>query len=127
GLWSRWLDGLAVAVDGGADGGLTDAGVDAADLARALGLPDLSLLAPLLAAPRRFEETGGRVRRRGTPVVLRADVATAVAQLAETLRRRPFQAPEQPQLEALGLGARELGAAAAAGPILRLPGNVVLL
>jgi selenocysteine-specific elongation factor len=126
GLWSRWLDGLAVAVDGGG-GGLTDAGVAAADVARVLGLPDLGLLAPLLAAARRFEETGGRVRRRGRPVVLRADVATAVAQLAETLRRRPFQAPEQPQLEALGLGARELGAAAAAGAILRLPGDVVLL
>jgi selenocysteine-specific elongation factor len=127
GLWSRWLDGLAAAVDDGGGGGLTDAGVAAADVARVLGLPDLGLLAPLLAAARRFEETGGRVRRRGRPVVLRADVATAVAQLAETLRRHPFQAPEQPQLEALGLGARELGAAAAAGTILRLPGNVVLL
>jgi selenocysteine-specific elongation factor len=126
GLWSGWLDGLAVAVDGGG-GGLTDAGVAAADVARALGLPDLSLLAPLLAAARRFEEAGGRVRRRGSPVVLRADVATAVARLTETLRRRPFQAPEQPLLEALGLGARELGAAAAAGTILRLPGDVVLL
>jgi selenocysteine-specific elongation factor len=127
GLWSRWLDGLAAAVDGGAGAGLTDAGVAAADVARALSLPDLSLLAPLLAAARRFEDSGGRVRRRGTPVVLRADVVAAVAQLAVTLRRRPFQAPEQPQLEALGLGARELGAAAAAGAILRLPGDVVLL
>jgi selenocysteine-specific elongation factor len=126
GVWSRWLDGLAAAVDGGG-GGLTDTGAAAADVARVLGLPDLGLLAPLLAAARRFEETGARVRRRGRPVVLRADVATAVAQLAETLRRRPFQAPDQPQLEALGLGARELGAAAAAGTILRLPGNVVLL
>jgi selenocysteine-specific elongation factor len=127
GLWSRWLDGLAAAVGGGAGAGLTDAGVAAADVARALSLPDLSLLAPLLAAARRFDETGGRVRRRGTPVALRADVLTAVAHLAETLRRRPFQAPEQPQLEALGLGYRELGAAAAAGAILRLPGDVVLL
>ena len=40
---------------------------------------------------------------------------------------RPFAAPERSQLGELRLTPRELAAAAAAGAILRLPGDVVLL
>jgi selenocysteine-specific elongation factor len=50
-----------------------------------------------------------------------------VQTLAGSLRGSPFQAPEQARLAELGLSRRELGAAAAAHAILRLPGDVVLL
>jgi selenocysteine-specific elongation factor len=127
GRWDGWLQQLPSAVDARGTGGLIDAGVVPAELVRALDLPDPGLLAALLAGSPELEEVRGRVRRRGAAIVLRADVAAAVARLADSLRDQPFRAPEQPQLAALGLGRRELGAAAAAGTILRLAGEVVLL
>jgi selenocysteine-specific elongation factor len=47
--------------------------------------------------------------------------------LARRLASQPFAAPEQPELDALGLGRREIAAAVAAGRLLRLPPVVVLL
>lgn len=51
----------------------------------------------------------------------------AVSRLVNALTDSPFAAPEQRQLVALGLGRRELGAAAAARAILLLPGDIALL
>jgi selenocysteine-specific elongation factor len=51
----------------------------------------------------------------------------AVSRLVDALTDSPFAAPEQRQLVALGLGRRELGAAAAARAILLLPGDIALL
>lgn len=123
----RWLAELEARVDVPPTIGLLDAGTVAADLVRALGLPDPRLLDHLMAHSPGLEAVGGRVRRRGASPALRPDVAAAVDRLAATLRERPFAAPEQPQLAVLGLGRPELAAAAAAGVILRLPGDVVLL
>ncbi|HEY8755546.1 MAG TPA: selenocysteine-specific translation elongation factor [Candidatus Dormibacteraeota bacterium] len=125
--WRRWLGELQARVDAPPTAGLLDTGAVAADLVRALRLPDPWLLDHLIAHSPGLEAVGGRVRRRGASTALRPDVAAAVERLAVALRERPFAAPEQPQLAVLGLGRRELAAAAAAGVILRLPGDVVLL
>jgi selenocysteine-specific elongation factor len=127
GLWDRWLERLRSAVDAPAADVLLDTGAVPADLVRALDVPDPDLLTALVEACPEVEEVHGRVRRRGVAGGLRPDVAAAVARLAQALADHPFSAPDQPQLAALGLGRRELGAAAAAGAILRLPGDVVLL
>jgi selenocysteine-specific elongation factor len=74
-----------------------------------------------------LEDAGGRVRRRGTAPALRTDLGVAVSRLVDALTNAPFSAPDQPQLVALGLGRRELGAAAAARAILLLPGDIALL
>ena len=50
-----------------------------------------------------------------------------IAHLEQTLFEAPFRAPEAEDLTRLGLGARELAAAAAQGRLLRLPEEVVLL
>jgi len=126
-VWNHWGQRLAAAVDTRPAGGLLDAGVSRAELVRALALPDEHLLPELLATQPSLEEDRGRVRRRGTATALRPDVAAAVARLAASLREQPFSAPDQTGLAALGLSRRELGAAAAAGAILRLPGDVILL
>ncbi|MFN2451873.1 MAG: SelB C-terminal domain-containing protein, partial [Candidatus Dormibacteria bacterium] len=84
-------------------------------------------LGALLPGCPELEEVRGRVRRRGSGPTLRADLRAAVARLSDSLQAHPFGAPEQAQLATLGLGRRELGAAAAAGAVLRLPGDVVLL
>jgi selenocysteine-specific elongation factor len=58
---------------------------------------------------------------------LRADLEASIARLTALLEVNPFNAPEQTELGALRLGRQELGAAANAGAILRLPGDIVLL
>jgi selenocysteine-specific elongation factor len=98
-----------------------------ADVARALSLEDPQLLTPLVQACADLEDVGGRVRKRGTAPAMRADLEGSVSRLVASLEAEPFAAPEQPRLAALGLGRRELGAAAAARAILLLPGDVALL
>ena len=125
-LWQRWQSALREAV-GSLRAGLLDVGVARAELASALELPDAAILAALLGACPDLEEVSGRVRPRGAAATLRPDLAASVERLRSALADRPFAAPEQPRLAELGLAPRELGAAAAAGVILRLPGEVVLL
>src|SRR6202035_4725242 len=108
-------------------GSLLDAGVGHADLARALRLEEPHLLTALLRSCPELEDVGGRVRTRGTAPALRQDVEDAVSRLVMSLRSEPFAAPDQQHIAALGLGRRELGAAAAARAILLLPGNIALL
>ena len=124
--WQGWVRELRGAIDG-RPAALIDNGVARADLVRSLGLEDPQLLSALVRACPELEETGGRVRKRGSAPVLRPDLGVAVSRLIASLEVEPFAAPEQQQLASLGLGRRELGAAAAARAILLLPGNVALL
>jgi selenocysteine-specific elongation factor len=125
-LWEQWRRGLRDAVER-RPGSLLDAGVGHADLARALRLEEPHLLTALLGSCPELEDIGGRVRTRGTAPVLRQDVEDAVSRLVMSLRAEPFAAPDQQRIAALGLGRRELGAAAAARAILLLPGDIALL
>jgi selenocysteine-specific elongation factor len=52
---------------------------------------------------------------------------TGLRQLSDRLAANPYAAPEKADLEAWGLGRRELAAAERAGRIIRLAGDVVLL
>jgi selenocysteine-specific elongation factor len=125
-LWEQWRRGLRDAV-ARRPGLLLDAGVGHADLARALRLGESHLLTALLRSCPELEEVGGRVRTRGTAPALRQDVGDAISRLVMSLRAEPFAAPDQQRIAALGLGRRELGAAAAARAILLLPGDIALL
>lgn len=124
--WEEWRGGLLAAVDVGS-AALLDSGLSHAELMRALHLEDPQLLQLLVASCPELEDSGGRVRKRGSLPELRTDLGAAVSQLVEALRQEPFAAPEQQRLVALGLGRRELGAAAAARAILLLPGAIALL
>jgi selenocysteine-specific elongation factor len=124
--WLNWI-GQLHEVAARRTAALLSAGVTRADLMTVLALPSTELLASLVKACDDLEEVGGRVRPRGATTALRADLSAVVERLASSLRERPFLAPDQPQLKQLGLTQRELGAAAAARAILRLPGDVVLL
>lgn len=124
--WQDWVRELRSAVDGRSTA-LVDKGVARADLVRALGLEEPPLLSALLRACPELEDAGGRVRKRGSVPVLRPDLGQAVSRLVASLEVEPFAAPEQHQLATLGLGRRELGAAAAAHAILLLPGDIALL
>jgi selenocysteine-specific elongation factor len=92
---------------------------------RALGLPTTRLLPALLAPP--LTARAGRIVHTGTDPALPEPLARAVAQLTRDLQAAPFAAPDAPRLAELGLGPRELAAAARVGLLLQLTDGVVLL
>jgi selenocysteine-specific elongation factor len=124
--WEEWRQELNAVIERRPPG-LLDAGISHMDLARALKLEDPQLVVALVRSSPDLEDTDGRVRRRGRAPALRPDLERAVSELVGSLQVAPFAAPEQERLVALGLGHRELGAAAAARSILLLPGDIALL
>ena len=78
------------------------------ELRRRLGLPDRSLLAPLVEAAG-LAYADGRVGRPGDDRDLRPAEA-GMARLEAHLAAEPFAAPERPELDAWGLGVPELSA-----------------
>jgi selenocysteine-specific elongation factor len=93
--------------------------------ATALALPDPALVAALV--PSDLAVSAGRVSRKAAGLGMPADLSAAVEALQALLEQRPFDAPEAARLVELGLGRRELAAAARAGALLVLSGGVVLL
>ncbi|OBI76441.1 selenocysteine-specific translation elongation factor [Mycobacterium asiaticum] len=90
-----------------------------------LGLVDESLL-DIVVRDTELEQRGGHIRSAGAATGLgRAEAP--VSELEIRLRANPFRAPEAYELQALGLGNRELAAAERAGRLLRLRDGVVLL
>lgn len=126
-----WRDRLVSVVRAHHDADPLSAGMPVAEAARALAVPDHlpTDLGPALvrslvdATDLRIAD--GRVHDARAAGLGRAEAA--VAQLEARLRETPFVAPEQQDLDALGLGPTELAAAARLGRLLRLPDEIVLL
>ena len=88
------------------------------------GVPDSSLL-PVVVHRAGLDLDQGRVWLPG----VRAELGAAdqgLRDLEERLAQAPFAAPEQPDLDAAGLGPREVAAAVRAGRLLRLADGVLL-
>ncbi|MGI9007749.1 MAG: SelB C-terminal domain-containing protein, partial [Streptosporangiaceae bacterium] len=99
----------------------------APDTARdALGLPDRRLAIALALAAPGVTVTGGLLTMLATPDQLPPALTAAVATLLADIADRPFDAPEAARLAELGLGKRDLAAAARHGALLRLADQVVL-
>jgi selenocysteine-specific elongation factor len=123
--WQRWLAGLGAALDRWAEEHPLEPGMPAEAVRRALGIPDLRLLPPLVEQAGLLSKDG-RVLRPDRPSSLGA-AESAVATLERRLAKAPFAAPDLNELAALRLGRRELAAAARAGRLLRIAEDVVLL
>jgi selenocysteine-specific elongation factor len=123
--WQAWQTELVAAVDAHAAAAPLEPGLPQERARQLLGLPDLRLLAAVVSAAG-LESGGGRVRRPGAAPRL-GPAEPAVQEVERRLAADPFAAPEADHLAALRLGSRELAAAATAGRLLRLPGEVVLL
>jgi selenocysteine-specific elongation factor len=120
--WLALRSRLADEVDRHAREHPLEPGAPVEALRHRLGLPDRSLVEALIRPP--LAVRGGRVVA-GAPTV--PDQLVAVVDRAfDGLAGRPFAAPEAYRLVALGLGARELGAAARAGLVVRLADTVIL-
>ncbi|NUR15378.1 MAG: selenocysteine-specific translation elongation factor [Dermatophilaceae bacterium] len=92
----------------------------------AADVPDRALLADLTAYAG-LEVREGRVGAPGHRETLPAHVDAALRTLEARLSEQPFAAPGQRELQAHGLGAREVAAAVRAGRLIRLDDDVVLL
>ena len=123
--WQGWVAALLAAVDRHAAQHPLEAGLPGESARQAIGLPDASLLAPLIVQAG-LEHEAGRVRRPGAVPSL-GPAESSLELVEKRLENAPFAAPETPELRELGLGPRELAAAETAGRLLRLGGDVVLL
>jgi selenocysteine-specific elongation factor len=124
--WARLSADLAAEVSRHTHAHPLEPGAPIEALRRALDLSDPALVAALVAPP--LVMRAGRVSANANaPDTLPAQLVPAIADLREELSARPFAAPEAVRLAELGLGPRQLAAAARAGVLLRLAGNVVLL
>jgi selenocysteine-specific elongation factor len=122
--WSALGARLAEAVAERARDHPLDPGLPVDAARRLLGLPDRALVEALVVPP--LVTDGGRIRRggaNGLPAVL----ARAVGEIRADLAAHPFAAPDADRLAALGLGAREIGAAVRAGALLKVAEGVLLL
>jgi selenocysteine-specific elongation factor len=123
--WQRWLAGIGDELDRWAAGHPLEPGMPAEAVRRALAIPDLQLLPPLVEQAGLLSRDGRVLRpgRTGSLGAAEASVATVERRLSET----PFAAPDLNELAALRLGRRELAAAERAGRLLRIAEDVVLL
>jgi selenocysteine-specific elongation factor len=90
-----------------------------------LGLPDRALVAALVRPP--MAVLDGRVVVGDGGIQLPPRVSDAVDTIRRELAVAPFVAPDSGRLAELGLGPREISAAARAGRLLRVGDGVVLL
>jgi selenocysteine-specific elongation factor len=123
--WHGWVTALPGALDAWLADSPLDVGAPLDALRHALDVPDRELLKTVVT------EAGlavhdGRVVRPGQDVSLGAS-SGAVDTVRRRLEHAPFAAPEQYDLDELGLGRRELAAAERAGLLLRISDEIVLL
>jgi selenocysteine-specific elongation factor len=124
--WAAASTRLRTAVERRAESAPVDPTLPLEAARSATGVPDRSLVAAL-AASAGLDVRDGRVGVPGRTAALGTRAEAALVRIVARLTEQPFAAPEQHELDAAGLGARELAAAEATGRILRLPGEVVLL
>ena len=122
--WQRWQDALLAAVDRHAAADPLHPEISEEAARQAVGLPEPRLLAELVAACGLRAE-GGRIGRPEAAPALGAAEAS-LRLVDERLARNPFDAPERTELAELGLGTRDLAAAARTGRLLRLAPDLVV-
>ncbi|MEU9923260.1 selenocysteine-specific translation elongation factor [Streptomyces griseoluteus] len=94
---------------------------------RALGLPERSLVEALSAESPELRYSEGRLYGNQARPTLPPRIAAAVDAVRADLAQQPFRAPEADRLAELGLDAKLLAAAEAAGALLRIDRHIVLL
>jgi selenocysteine-specific elongation factor len=124
-VWGRWATLLRDAVAARAQGVPLEPTLTTEAARSAAGVPDRGLV-PALAAAAGLVVEGGRVGLAGVVASL-GGAEEGLRRIEERLATDPFAAPDRPELEASGLGAREVGAAVRAGRLLRLDDDVLLL
>jgi selenocysteine-specific elongation factor len=124
GTWQHWQDALLAAVDRHAAADPRQPWISEDAARQALGLPEPRLLAEL-AAGLGLHAGGGRIGRpAATPSLGAAEQSLRLVD--RRLAKDPFDAPERSELAELGLGVKDLAAAARTGRVLRLAPDLVV-
>ena len=123
--WQEWARLLRAAVEARAQADPLDPTLTVEAAREAAGVPDRDLLQPL-AEPAGVEVGAGRVGLPGVTASL-GPAEEGLRRIEARLAEEPFAAPERPDLDAAGLGPREVAAAVRTGRLLRLPDDVLLL
>jgi len=125
--WDHWGQNLADAVDAHHAETPLEAGLSVEAARRSLGLPDIRLVEALVRdSGGRLTARGGRVARPGSGPSFSEAARSALDDIRQRLEQDPLAAPEAQELAAAGLTKGVLAAAANAGLVLRLPGEVIL-
>lgn len=125
--WERWKEELLAAVDWHADSSPLRPGLSLEGARAAIGLPDLAVVRALVDdSGRTLQMTGGLIGRPGLRPRFSVAQQKVLDELCLRLRSDPLDAPSAEELVSLGLNGEVLSAAASAGMVLRLPGEVVL-
>jgi selenocysteine-specific elongation factor len=122
--WDEAVARVAPVLASWSDAHPLEAGMPVAVLRRELGLPD-DRVATSVATAAGVPVAEGRLRSERRPDLGPAE--RAVAELERRLAADPFAAPEVHELADLRLARRELAAAEAAGRLLRVTPEIVLL
>ena len=123
--WDRWAVELSAAVDLQASSTPLNPGLPLEVARQRLRIPDIGMMAAV-AQSAGLTTTNGRVHKPDTIASLGSREADLV-KMEKRLQDNPFDAPEQGELDAAGLGPKELAAAAQLGRLIRLRGDVVIL
>jgi selenocysteine-specific elongation factor len=124
--WDGWVARAPQFVDDWAERNPLDPAVPIPVLRQGLGLPPDAPVVSAVIDAAGLRSVDGRVSRPGVVADLDRGAA-GLSALVERLRAEPFAAPERYELDALGLGPRELAAAHKAGVLLRISAGIVLL
>lgn len=123
-VWAGWVAALTDAVQRHAAGNPLAPWMPTDAARNAVGLPSIDLVGPLADAAG-LVHARGRVHEPGARAHLGAAEAGLQA-IEARLARQPFAAPERPDLDAAGLGPKQIAAAVEAGRLIRLSDDVLL-
>lgn len=124
-VWRQWGDALRAVLEAQVRDEPLEPTLTLEAARAAVGLPDRSLV-PALAGETGLEVAAGRVGLPGVTASL-GKAEEGLRRIEERLDESPFEAPERPELDAAGLGPREVAAAVRTGRLVRLPDDVLLL
>lgn len=124
-VWRQWGDALRAALEAQVRDEPLEPTLTLEAARAAAGPPDRSLV-PALAGETGLEVAAGRVGLPGVTASL-GKAEEGLRRIEERLGESPFAAPERPELDAVGLGPREVAAAVRTGRLVRLPDDVLLL
>lgn len=125
--WKQWGEALLAAVDAHRASSPLQPGLSLEAARTAVQLPDVALVEALVRdSGGALMSTGGRVGRPGSGPAFSPAQKRALDDLCRRLDADPLDAPEASELADSGLTGEILAAAAAAGLVLRLPGEVIV-
>ncbi|MDF2092612.1 selenocysteine-specific translation elongation factor [Knoellia sp. 3-2P3] len=123
--WQGWARALRTAVEAQVRRDPLEPTLTVEAAREVVQVPDRALVGPL-AVEAGLQVEAGRVGIPGVSASL-GGAEEGLRRIEERLSADPFAAPERPDLEAAGLGPRQVAAAVRAGRLLRLPDDVLLL